>query len=124
MYWVSRYRLTKEAVANMPAFWSWLRSWDDNWFAGQRRVSGQDKYPYQSSAYYLTMAGEPSLEIWLQMPNFAALEEGRKMVTSLSTTADWRRSVDEFDRYLELIDSRLVEDAPIPMRARTTQVGM
>lgn len=123
MYWVSKYRLSRDATANMPAFWSWLRSWDDAWFAGQRRVSGQDKFPYQSSAYYLTTAGEPSLEIWLQVPNFAALEETRKMSSSLSATADWRKSVDEFNRYLELIESRLVEDAPIPLRSHA-QLGL
>ncbi len=123
MYWVSKYRLNREATANMPGFWSWLRNWDDNWFAGQRRMSGQEKFPYQSSAYYLTLAGEPSLEIWLQVPNFAALEESRKMASSLSATADWRSNIDEFNRYLEFVESRLVEDAPIPVRSRS-QIGM
>ncbi len=120
MYWVSRYRLREEALRDMPAFWSWLRSWDDAFFTTQKQlaaqVGGPGRPPYQSSAYYYNVVGEPSLEIWLQAPDLAAFEEGRRMTRAMSGTPDWQKRIGEFARYLELIESRLVDDAPILRR--------
>ncbi len=120
MYWVSRYRLQEEALRDMSTFWSWLRSWDDAFFGAQKQmaaqVGGPGKPAYQSSAYYYNLVGEPGLEIWLQAPDMAAFEEGRKMTHAMATGPDWQRRIAEFSKYLELVESRLVDDAPIMRR--------
>jgi len=113
MYWVSRYRLTGESMADIEGFWRWLKGWDRAWFKAQEELLGRPGFPFQSSAYYINLSGDPYLEVWMQAENFDALEEARGLSKALAERAEWQQRVAEFGRYLEFIDSRLVDDVPL-----------
>jgi len=104
------FRPTKKSRQDMPAFWQWVteRDW---WFYHTLDMAHDRRW------YIRTIGNDVHcLEHYVSFENEAAWGVYRRAVSALSRDPAWERQRGEQDEWWEIIDSRLLNDAPLKVR--------
>ena len=102
MYLVIRERLRHDALSEPEGFREFQKRYD----AWMRQHGAR----YTDVRHYQTVVGHPILETWLTYPDYATLEADRTNLSSLEGDPAWQQMNLELHRYLERIESQIVEE--------------
>ncbi|MFC6340236.1 hypothetical protein GIR22_01735 [Pseudomonas sp. CCM 7891] len=103
-------RPNAKARSNHAAFWDWVRE-RETWF-----YDGLDM-AFDPRWYVQTIAPEVhSIEHWISFKDEAAWGAYRKAVSARSHIAEWEKKRVEQDEWWEILEARLLNDAPVPRR--------
>lgn len=104
------FRPTLKARKDMTAFWQWVTE-RDAWFYETLEMSKNRRW------YTRTIGNDVHcVEHYVSFESEAAWGEYRTAVSALSKIPDWEQKRIEQEAWWEIIDSRLLNDAPLKMR--------
>lgn len=105
------FKPTIKSRANMPAFWHWVAE-RDAWFYKTLAMAHDRRW------YVRTIGTDVHcLEHYVSFENEAAWGEYRAAVSLLSKIEKWEKQRIEQEQWWEILDSRLLNDAPFTSRS-------
>jgi len=109
LHLVYRFKLTPRARADLAAFWQWVRE-RQTWF-----YTGLDTVR-QTRWYVVTIGPDVhAIEHWVSFADEAAWGTYRRQVAEQSRQPAWERRRASQDEWWEMLDARLLSDAPGPI---------
>jgi hypothetical protein len=108
LHLIYTFRPTAAARADLPAFWRWVGE-RERWFYDGLDMAHAPRW------YVCTVGpGVHTLEHWISFADEAGWGDYRREVSRRSANPAWEQRRIEQDRWWDLLDARLLNDAPLP----------
>lgn len=108
IYIVYTLRYTERARSDAAGFWAWYQK-DCRYFM---KICPSVK---ELKAYTVAMGAHNTLEEWVGLENFAALDQYYAELAAASRSDVWPARIAEYYRWMEIVESRTLRDAPVSL---------